>query len=874
MFAFEKPAESLEHAAELSRTEYYWYIYGGNDYTGFDFDYCPVPWEATHTHVWPSQWQKNGLVFLARKDITEHTWHFRTEQSVRRLPTTSPDYWYIPGNIDRSSFDFSWHPDPLDPPYIYQFATQWHEVGGPVYKVPGATEVKYLNEPRAQLKPSRDNWQILHPIVEDRFDWSWRPHPADPAYIYVFGNQWYSAERMPTIEYHTPGATERKYVDHLRAQLKPTTEHWHVSTDVPFDFDFSWCPDPGDPAYIYVFGNQHWSGERSATIEYCVPGATEKKFIEEIKATFETLDIFYIDQGNATAQTRFDRLQNKYPDIQKTRHANTMMDTIERCIKRAKTNRFWVISSEYDYSDFDFAWQPEPWQQGMTHIFPSQHQKWSNTFLISKWEFNRHVQWAKTLAEFPNLNFVTTQTVNKPDTLHNIFYIDHGNTISRHQYEWLRSTHPDIVITRFVDNYLDTFKRIIAVAETEYVWIINSICDYTQFDFSWEPEPWQREMIHVFPSDNQRRGDTFYIHVESFKKQMIELELLDWFNVINYCNDQSVERFAMPVHQYTTDDLVTEIKNYEFKTPYVMFTNQKDLILSDNPCLWTRKDRTVIRISAAGATAIVPRDIKADLRTQIYDYPYIENTKPRLNDYLGGRDCLDIVYISNGEPNEERWYDHLCYMSNTKAKWVRGINGRTAAYQEAARRSDTPWFFAVFAKLEVLGSDFPWFTWLPDYFQEPKHYIFNSRNPVNGLEYGHMAMIAYNKKLVLENTTPGIDFTLSQPHESVPILSGVAHFNQSTITTWRTAFREALKLKHSMETKPTLETEHRLNVWCNDHRLVVGAPFAHWSVRGAQDAVEYYNKVNGNYTELLYSFEWKWLNAYFEQKYGPIQNHP
>ena len=77
-----------------------------------------------------------------------------------------------------------------------------------------------------------------------------------------------------------------------------------------------------------------------------------------------------------------------------------------------------------------------------------------------------------------------------------------------------------------------------------------------------------------------------------------------------------------------------------------------------------------------------------------------------------------------------------------------------------------------------------------------------------------------------------------------------------------------------METEPTLETEHRLDVWCNEHRLVVGAPFAQWSVRGALDAVEYYNKVNGNYTKLLYSFEWKWLNDYFEQKYGSIQNHP
>jgi hypothetical protein len=198
-------------------------------------------------------------------------------------------------------------------------------------------------------------------------------------------------------------------------------------------------------------------------------------------------------------------------------------------------------------------------------------------------------------------------------------------------------------------------------------------------------------------------------------------------------------------------------------------------------------------------------------------------------------------------------------MSNTSAKWVRGVNGRTAAYQEAARCSDTPWFFAVFAKLEVLGSDFPWFTWLPDYFQEPKHYIFNSRNPVNGLEYGHQGIIAYNKNLVLANNTPGIDFTLTQPHESVPILSGTAHFNQSAWMTWRTAFREVVKLKHFIATQPTLETEHRLTTWLT----VAEGNFAEYCLKGARDAVDYYTEVNGEYDKLMLSFDWAWLQERF-----------
>ncbi len=229
-----------------------------------------------------------------------------------------------------------------------------------------------------------------------------------------------------------------------------------------------------------------------------------------------------------------------------------------------------------------------------------------------------------------------------------------------------------------------------------------------------------------------------------------------------------------------------------------------------------------------------------------------------INDTYKGQQWLDIVYVSNGEPDEERWYEHACYMSNRKVKWIRGINGRTAAYQAAARASDTPWFFTIFAKLEVLGSEFDWY-WMPDYWQEPKHYIFNARNPVNGLEYGHMGMIAYNKNLVLTNTDPGIDFTLSQPHESVPILSGTAHFNQDAWMTWRTAFREVLKLRYFSIHNYTLETEHRLQTWCT---RAEGA-HADACLAGAKDALKYFEEVNGDYEQLRLSYDWAWLQERF-----------
>jgi hypothetical protein len=143
--------------------------------------------------------------------------------------------------------------------------------------------------------------------------------------------------------------------------------------------------------------------------------------------------------------------------------------------------------------------------------------------------------------------------------------------------------------------------------------------------------------------------------------------------------------------------------------------------------------------------------------------------------------------------------------------------------------------------------------------QAAKHYIFNAKNPVNGLEYGHQAMIAYNKKLVLSNSGTGLDFTLDQAHEVVPILSGTAYYAQTPWSAWRTAFREAIKLRASL---PDVESEYRLDRWLNFDNTNQHIVNEKWSRCGAQDAIEYYDAVQGNFTELRKSYEWAWLASY------------
>jgi hypothetical protein len=188
---------------------------------------------------------------------------------------------------------------------------------------------------------------------------------------------------------------------------------------------------------------------------------------------------------------------------------------------------------------------------------------------------------------------------------------------------------------------------------------------------------------------------------------------------------------------------------------------------------------------------------------------------------------------------------------------VDGVNGRVAAYHAAAEASNTPWMFTVFAKLRV-NDKFDW-TWQPDRLQVSKHYIFNATNPVNGLEYGHQAMIAYNKKITLANTGTGLDFTLDNEHEVVEVNSGIAMYNTDAWSTWRTSFREVLKLRDS----DSQASKDRLEVWINKAE----GDFFEYSILGAKDAIEYYDEVNGDLHKLRLSYDWAWLKERYKQQY-------
>jgi hypothetical protein len=525
-------------------------------------------------------------------------------------------------------------------------------------------------------------------------------------------------------------------------------------------------------------------------------------------------DVFYLDKK-----------PNLFPHEQK-------VDSIEQAHALSRTRFFWIVNYLCDYEGFDFLWEPVPWESHQRHVWRSQWQTDSGTWLVPK-------------QGFTDTNYRSDVVIRVTGTP--VVVIDH---LDGHQLDVANT----VKTVRYFDNYRDTLIRIAKSLEHthEYVWVCSSICDYSGFDFSWHPDPWQDRMLHVFASNDQKFGDTFFMHVPSFAESAEKRALLDWYDV-NFVSDITVPRHSMPVIHHTNDTHVEAVKTTDWSGPLALFTVNGEPVTLPTVSLWRTETKNIVPLSAGASAVIVPKTAKSDIRTQLYDYPFIDKTERKRH----SDQPLDIVFIANGEPNA---FDHWIRLINetgyrpNRVVQVANVNGRVAAYHAAARAAQTPWFFAVFAKLEV-DDRFDW-SWQPDRMQQPKHYIFHALNPVNGLVYGHQAMIAYNRELALTNPGHGLDFTLDSPHEVVPVLSGVARYNVSPWVTWRTAFREALKLCAS----PDVESQYRLTQWLVTPRTNVEN--WSWSVWGAEDAVEYYQAVGGDFEQLRKSYDWSWLASY------------
>ena len=404
-------------------------------------------------------------------------------------------------------------------------------------------------------------------------------------------------------------------------------------------------------------------------------------------------------------------------------------------------------------------------------------------------------------------------------------------------------------VVPFVNSYFEILKSVVNDIKTEYFWFFANFINLKPVEFlDYIPEQHEKNQIHVWYTTHpmgglNQEGNVMLIPTKKFKEQMNSIKFLRDYKDINYHAHATL--FQQPIMKayFALENPLATYKNHKAFYKWMVNKNCKVNVPNFYPSFW--EDVKMYSWGETNDIMLVPgdRDIK-----QFYD---IERSVHFDLEYES--EPMDIVFLSYDEPSAETYWQVL-KDKYPRAKRIQGVKGRTQAYHAAAALSETDYFFAVFPTIE-LSNSFD-FTFQPDRLREACHYIFHAKNPVTGLEYGHRAVILYNKHLCLSTIHPNLDFTLSQPHTVIPQLCGTSHFNQTPEISWRVAFREVLKL---CEMKPTVESKYRLKKWCE----LGQGEYASYVQRGALDAVAYYKETNGDKNALMLSYELAWLKEKF-----------
>lgn len=434
-------------------------------------------------------------------------------------------------------------------------------------------------------------------------------------------------------------------------------------------------------------------------------------------------------------------------------------------------------------------------------------------------------------------------------------------------------------------------------------WEIPDGLDTSNFDFDWRPDYYDRPYIHQFGTQHQKTGGPRFVipDNEGIKYQSFQhaIKLPDINNrcwrpllpnvridyswhpdeteppYIYVFGNQWYDSIGMPSMQYRVkgatdkkymineraeiiidsvlynDSIYDAVLNHNFITDYTHFRKTLNNKIDYTTIIKSIRDIGMHLID--NVEVVVHKETVKKLYDNLIDYPYAQHHS------LGyTNQPLDIIFISNGENNADENYQHLLDITKDKPNRVvrvDKVDGRVASQHAAANISNTEWYFLVNGKLRV-NKDFD-FSWQPDRYSSRKHYVFTATNILNDLEYGHMAIVANNKKLTLETTGKGLDFTMDSPIKVVPVNSGIAVFNSSPWDTWRTAFREVIKLCDSKDK----ESKKRLIIWANN----ATGEYAQECLQGARDAITYYNSVNGDFEKLKLSYDWAWLKERFNK---------
>ena len=224
----------------------------------------------------------------------------------------------------------------------------------------------------------------------------------------------------------------------------------------------------------------------------------------------------------------------------------------------------------------------------------------------------------------------------------------------------------------------------------------------------------------------------------------------------------------------------------------------------------------------------------------------------------------DVVFISYQEPNADENYSRLLKKA-PNAKRVHGVKGIHQAHIEAAKLCTTDMIWIVDGDA-IIVDDFDFDYQVPRWDRDMVH-VWRSKNPINELIYGYGGVKLFPRKLTLNMDTSKTDMTTSISRKFYPVqeVSNITKFNTGDFETWKSAFRECVKLSsNSIDRQKDQETFKRLTVWTTEG---ANMPYGQFAIDGAKMGMEFGIKNKGNISKLKLINDFEWLKEQFNEHY-------
>jgi hypothetical protein len=443
--------------------------------------------------------------------------------------------------------------------------------------------------------------------------------------------------------------------------------------------------------------------------------------------------------------------------------------------------------------------------------------------------------------------------------MYDIFYVSTLDKNFNKNWKQFKIEQP---VAKYANSFQDAQKKCL----TKFFWIVwDDISIKKDFKFDYEPDAWSNEYIHVFKNEDYFDGvclvpknaivtdkeinHRFFVNKKEVNIVASGPKPYDVFEIDSYNEYLSALENSTTEMFWIIPSYVNVSKRFNFNT-YFSYNQTYERSINH------------VYLNGKYHDGIILCSKYSKFSKREFDYRFISHKKewPVI---ISKPKPYDLVFISYQEPNADENYNRLL-KKYPSAKRVHGVKGIHQAHIAAAKLCNTDMFWIIDGDA-VLADNFNFDYQVARWDRETVH-VWRSQNPINDLTYGYGGVKLFPRQLTInmDVSKPDITTSISNKFKIVEEISNITAFNTDPFNTWKSAFRECVKLSSKIiDRQKDIETAKRLNIWCTigKDRL-----YGEYALDGACAGAIYGEKNQNNIEALKLINDFNWLTEKFNDK--------